>query len=79
MPLIKDDSMRKIAGRVMEIFPHWLVMWGDYTREFWAYPRFDVPAGTIAHAADAITLAGMLRRIQRLAADGYWDDSPAEP
>lgn len=70
MQLIKDDSMRAVAERIMEIFPHWLVMWGHYSREFWAYPCFRAPAGTVLHATDPNTLAGMMHRLQRAAMDG---------
>jgi hypothetical protein len=56
--------------RTMEVFPFWLVMWGAYSREFWAYPCFAAPPGTILHAADASDLAGMMHRLQRAMADG---------
>ncbi|HVB45353.1 MAG TPA: hypothetical protein VNF47_21980 [Streptosporangiaceae bacterium] len=59
-----------MAEKVMEVFPFWMVMWGEYTREFWAYPRFCAPAGTILHAADPGALAGMMRQLQRAVMDG---------
>lgn len=46
-------------------------MWGAYSREFWAYPCFAVPPGTILHAADASDLAGMMDRLQRAMEDGF--------
>ena len=68
----RDDRVqRENAVRVESVFPGWLVMWGLYSRKFWAYPRFDAPPGTIAQAADANTLAGIMHRIERSAADGY--------
>jgi hypothetical protein len=60
-----------MAARIEEVFPEWFVMWGAYSRQFWAYPLFDAPAGTIVHAASASDLAAMMRRVQRLAADGF--------
>jgi len=57
--------MRATADRLMAVFPHWLVIWGPYSREFWAFPCFDVSAGTVLHAADANDLAGMMHRSQR--------------
>jgi len=58
--------------QVEEVFPCWLVIWGTYTRQFWAFPRFEVPPGTIARAADVNTLAGTMRKIQQAASDGLW-------
>ena len=65
-----DRARREQAARVEEVFPGWLVMWGPYTRQFWAFPRFAAPAGTIAQAADATALAGIIRRMQRAVTDG---------
>ena len=64
-----DGAQREDAVAVESVFPGWLVMWGPYTRRFWGYPRFSVPPGTIAQAADPSTLAGTIRKIQRSA--GY--------
>ena len=65
-----DRAYRELAIRVGEVFPDWLVMWGTYSRRFWAFPCFDAPPGTIAQAADPSSLAGMMHRLQRAAADG---------
>ena len=64
-----DAAEREQAARIERDFPHWLVMWGAYSRRFWAYPRFNVPRGAIAHAASPDDLAGMMRAIQRSAED----------
>ncbi len=40
-------------------------MWGPHSRQFWAYPCFDAPPGTILNAVDPSELAGMMRRVQR--------------
>ncbi len=53
----------------MAVFPGWLVMWGAHSRQFWAYPCFDAPPGTILHAPDPSELAGMMRRVQRAVFD----------
>jgi hypothetical protein len=74
MQLIRDDSMAAIAGRIVEVFPHWLVMWGAYTREFWAYPCFRAPKGAVLHARDPNDLAGMMHRLQRAVQDGRPDE-----
>ncbi len=53
------DAQRRTAARIMEVFPLWLVMWGVYTRQYWAYPCFDAEQGTILHARDPNDLAGV--------------------
>jgi hypothetical protein len=67
---IYDPGQRELAARIERAFPRWLVMWGAYSRQFWAYPCFRVPRGTIAHAARPDDLAVMMRQIQRSAAMG---------
>jgi hypothetical protein len=70
MHAIYDPGQRKQAARIERAFPHWLVMRGAYSRKFWAYPRFRVPWGTIAHATSPNDLAGMMRAIQQSATVG---------
>jgi hypothetical protein len=61
---LPDDFCRRAAMRIEHDFPHWLVIWGPYSREYWAYPRFHAPRGTIAHSADPNVLARDMRAIQ---------------
>jgi hypothetical protein len=70
MRSLYDADKRELAARIEQVFPRWLVMWGAYSRQFWAYPRFRVPRGTIAHAASPDDLAGMMRAIQQSAMSG---------
>jgi hypothetical protein len=42
------DDQERIVARMIEVsHPQWMVMWGCYTRLFWAFPRFRVAPGTI--------------------------------
>jgi hypothetical protein len=66
----RDREQRRLAARLAEVFPRWCVMWGTYSRQFWGYPKFRVPRGTIAHAISPDDLAGMMRAIERSARDG---------
>lgn len=66
-----DAREREVAARIERVFPRWLVMYGAYSHQFWAYPRFRVPRGTIAHAASPDDLVGMMRAIQRSAQEGW--------
>lgn len=65
-----DHEQRRQAERIGEVFPFWLIMWGAYSRQFWAYPRFGAPHGTIAHAADPNDLAASMRAIESAAHGG---------
>ncbi len=65
----RDRPRRATAARIMEVFPRWQVLWGTYTREFWAFPCFGVQPGTVLHAVDANQLAGIIHRLQRSEAD----------
>lgn len=66
----RDQDERRQAARIGEVFPHWLIMWGAWSREYWAYPRFRAPRGTIVHAADPGDLAAQIRAVQSAFTDG---------
>jgi hypothetical protein len=51
---------REIAARIESEHPGWLVIWGPYSREFWAFAYLHVPSGTLIHASDPdVLLAGI--------------------
>jgi len=52
-----DDWERQTAADIERSYPHWLVMWGRYSRLFRGFPRFKAPKGTIISAADPQSLA----------------------
>lgn len=47
-----DDICREVAARIESEHPGWLVIWGPYSREFWAFAYLHVPSGTLIHAPD---------------------------
>jgi hypothetical protein len=51
-----DDRCRELAARIESEHPGWLVIWGPYSREFWAFAYLHVPSGTLIHASDPETL-----------------------
>lgn len=64
------EELRQHRGdcaAIEKAFPGWLVMWGPYSRQFWGYPLFRAPAGTIASAGSPSELAGQMRAIERAA------------
>jgi len=59
-----DDACREMARRIEKANPHWLVMWGTFSREFWAYPLLPVPSGTIMHAPYVEMLVTGMRKVE---------------
>lgn len=59
-----STARRETATRIEQDHPLWLVMWGAYSEEYWAYPRFDAPKGTILHSPDPGDLTSDMRAIQ---------------
>jgi hypothetical protein len=46
-----DNACYAIAERIGQSRPQWLVMWGCYSRLYWAYPLFEMRPRMIVHAA----------------------------
>ncbi len=51
-----DSRERRIAVQIERSCPRWLVMWGCYSRLYWAFPRFPTPHGIIVNARDPDSL-----------------------
>jgi hypothetical protein len=58
---VDDEAARQIAGQIQQAFPLWLVIWGTWSREWWAFPRLDAPKGTILHSSAADGLVQQIR------------------
>jgi hypothetical protein len=61
---IIDDQERRAAAEIERAHPNWLVMWGCYTRVFWAFPRFLTPRGTIVSAPGPDRLLGDMLSVE---------------
>jgi hypothetical protein len=59
-----DQRQREAAGQLARRHPYWLVMYGPHSRRFWAYPVFNVPAGTYVGAEDPAELESRMRVIE---------------
>ena len=62
------DEMRGIARRLESANPLWIVVFGIYTREFVAFPRFAEGAFIAATYPEA--LPGRMRQVERMARIG---------
>jgi hypothetical protein len=57
-----DDE---IAEKMELDNPLWIIIFGVYTRQFVAFPRFDAPMGTIVVASYPPALIERMRAIER--------------
>ncbi|HEY4851038.1 MAG TPA: hypothetical protein VII22_09580 [Streptosporangiaceae bacterium] len=71
-----DPDQRRAAARIAQHNPQWVVIWGTATREFWAFPMFQVPAGTIARHGDSAVLTRQMRQIQTAVAYHQHRETP---
>jgi hypothetical protein len=64
VPFANDESHRETAKRIEHDHPHWIVMWGVYSREYVAFPLFRVPSGTVLSSGNFNLLAAKMRQIE---------------
>jgi hypothetical protein len=66
MPLRQpyDESQRRAAGFMQRENPYWLIMYGVWSRLYWATPAFDVPPHTILSAAEPDDLLRQMRQVE---------------
>ena len=60
-----DEDMTRAATELEAENPLWIVVFGVYTRQFVAFPRFDVPDRAIAVAYYPAALASRMREIEQ--------------
>lgn len=60
-----DEEILRIVEEMESENPLWIIVFGVYTRQFVAFPRFDAPKGTIAVALYPPALTGKMRDIER--------------
>jgi hypothetical protein len=60
-------DMRLLAQRLEQENPSWIVLYGAYSKEFVAFPRFTAPRGTIVATRYPGTLPTRLRQIEQQA------------
>jgi hypothetical protein len=63
----QDDAlnMLRMANELESENPLWIVVFGTFSRQFVAFPRFTVPTGTMAVARCPRALAEKMRRVER--------------
>ena len=63
-PSDDETSRRAKAEDIQHDHPRWLVVYGVYTHQYVAFPRFDAPTGTILSAAKPGELVRQLQRTE---------------
>jgi hypothetical protein len=77
---VTDDKQWQVAREIEQSCPHWLVLWGCYSRLFWAFPLFQAPKGTIVSAPDRERLVADMHGVEIEQSATSWvpiDSSPA--
>jgi hypothetical protein len=59
-----DAQQRDTAGLIERDNPGWMVIFGRYSRRYWAYPLFPVPTGTVVGAASPADLVTRMREVE---------------
>jgi hypothetical protein len=59
-----DSQDRLTARRIGQEHPNWQVLWGLHSRQFWAFPLFHAPGGTIVHGRDPGELARQMQQAE---------------
>jgi hypothetical protein len=72
-----DEPERRAAARLENGHPGWLIIWGYYSRLYWAFPRFHAPPGTIIAAPGTAELTTRMQHTEL--AIGAHPPPPATP
>jgi len=59
-----DQGQRQTAYHMSKRNPRWLVLWGVYSRQYWAFPLFRAPTRAIVHCTDEDTLLAAMRETE---------------
>ena len=68
LPTDTDELNYDTARQIEKGHPYWMVVWGLYSRQYWAFPLLPVPRGTIVHAADPVMLVAAIEEVELTAA-----------
>jgi hypothetical protein len=70
-PFAAHDEPGEIARHLEAKSSNWLVLWGVYTHQFVAFPRFDAPRGTIVTAIYPDALIDRMQGVERRCMTAY--------
>ena len=61
-----DEDHQEQAARLERDNPQWLVVWGTFSHEFVAFPRFSVPQGTVLCCRSCPELVRRMRQTEEI-------------
>ena len=61
------EDMQRVAERLESENPAWIVMFGVYSKQFVAFPRFAAPEGMVIVAVYPGALPERMRKVEHLA------------
>jgi hypothetical protein len=65
-PTVDVPTMKEIAERLQAAFDDgWIILFGDYSLMFVAFPKFAVPLGTWCVAKDSMTLRRYMADVEK--------------
>jgi hypothetical protein len=62
--MMSDDQERQVAAEIEQSHPQWAVLWGCYSRSFWAFPCFQAQQGTIISSHNREMLLASMHNIE---------------
>jgi hypothetical protein len=62
-----EDDMRYIAERLESDNPLWVVLYGVYSKQFVAFPRFAAPRGTVIAVSYPGAMSVRMRQVEHAA------------
>jgi hypothetical protein len=84
VPHTDDQECRAIAERINRDHPQWLVLWGTYSRCFWAFPLFEMQPRMVVYGGHPDALTDRMQEAERRYRttpdqQGTGNDDPARP
>jgi len=65
VPGTDDNACREIAEQIDHARPQWLVLWGSYSRHFWAFPLFEMRPRLLVYASYPNALLARMDEAER--------------
>lgn len=66
LPDHDEENHQEQAARFDHDNPRWLVIWGTFSRQFVAFPRFHVPQGTVLSCRSGSELVRRMRQAEKI-------------
>jgi hypothetical protein len=65
VPPNDNDACRATAEQINQAHPQWLVLYGTYSKLYWAYPLFEMRRRLLVHAAYPDALIARMHQVEQ--------------